>query len=338
MRQSRLPLILLTGTLGAGKTTLLNKALHDLSMERTAVIVNEFGDVGIDQMLIQTSSDDTIELAGGCLCCAVRGAFTDGLTDLLMARRGDFDRVIVETSGLADPGPILAALYAHPFLSTAVTPSGVVCVVDAKRGATALAVEPETMAQVALADRVVLSKTDKYPADTNLLGALDRSAPSAHRLDSSVEQFSAARAFEPVLLPRRFAASRVVPHKGLLPPEAVSLTLDRPLSLLRLEQFLDQLIIMHGHGVLRIKGLVQTPGMADAPLVVQGVGAVLAPFERLRFWPNSGAATRLVVIVRGVDPEDVRRLFANYTDVAGADLADSDALADNPLAVPGVRL
>ncbi|MEN0087113.1 MAG: GTP-binding protein [Pseudomonadota bacterium] len=332
-----LPLTILTGALGAGKTTLLNAALRDPAMARTAVIVNEFGDVGIDQMLIEAASDDTIELAGGCLCCAVRGAFTDGLTDLLMARRAEFDRIVVETSGLAAPGPILAALHAHPFLSTAVRPSGIVCLVDVTHGVDVLDGGPEAAAQVALADRIVLTKTDVKPASTQLTDALREHAPAAEITDVSALNSQIFAVFKPLLSPRRFVASAISVHAKTDTPKAVSLSLDHPLALPKVEQFLDQLISRLGPRLLRVKGLVWTADLPDRPLLVQGVGQILAPFERLNAWPAERRATQMVVITRGVDAEDVQRLFASFTDVAATDLPDAEALTNNPLAVPGVR-
>ncbi|MEO0498215.1 MAG: GTP-binding protein [Pseudomonadota bacterium] len=341
MQTGRLPLIVLTGALGAGKTTLLNGALRDPAMARTALIVNEFGDVGIDHLLMQASSDHTIELSGGCLCCAVRGAFTDGLTDLLMARRGDFDRIIVETSGLADPGPILTALHAHPFLSTAIRSSGVVCAVDSSAridaaGASEFAA-PEFASQVVLADRIVLTKTDVTAPSKRLTDCLAAMAPAADMMDVSALGFTPAHAFSPMFVARKFRVSSVPTHGERAAPIAVSLVSDRPMAVAHLDQFLNQLMGRYGANLLRVKGLVWTKTDGNRPLLVQAVGQVLAPFERLDCWAHDGAETRLVVICRAANVDDVTRLFASFNDGVAADLPDADALANNPLAVPGVR-
>ncbi|MEO1399337.1 MAG: GTP-binding protein, partial [Pseudomonadota bacterium] len=324
--------------LGAGKTTLQNAALRNPAMGRTAIVVNEFGDVVVDQMLIEASSDDMMELTGGCVCCAVRGAFADGLTDLLMARRGDFDLVIVETSGLAEPGPLLAALHAHPFLSTAVRPSGVLCLVDATRGVSGLRATVEAEAQLCLADYVVLTKTDLQSADDVLLGAVSEAAPTAQLFDVSQDGFEVAELLATTIPTKPFNASSV-PHGGDAGQAAfaISLTSGRALAHYRVDQFLDQLTKLLGPSLLRVKGLVELEDDVARPLLVQGVGSVFAPPERLSQWPAGADGSCLVVIARGQDRSEIQRLWDSFTHGVAADLPDADALTSNPLAVPGVR-
>ncbi|MEO0635446.1 MAG: GTP-binding protein, partial [Pseudomonadota bacterium] len=336
----------LTGPLGAGKTTLLNAALRDPAMGRAAIVVNEFGDVGIDQMLIDASSDDMIELTGGCVCCAVRGAFADGLTHLLMARSGEFNRVVVETSGLAEPGPLLAALHAHPFLSVRVRPSGVVCLVDATQGLAALSAQPEAKAQLTLADRVLLTKTDLQQAEAELIHAVREAAPSADIRDVSNSDFAPARALLDGTLNIGRSSTAGPAHGALRWAHggreddgaiAVSLTSDGPMTHHRLDLFLGQLTESFGPSLLRVKGLVSLSDAPDRPLLVQGVGSVIAPPERLEYWPAGVDTTCLVVIVRGRSATDIHRLWSGFTHGLAEDLPDAEALTANPLAVPGVR-
>src|SRR5262245_25051517 len=159
-----IPVVVLTGFLGSGKTTLLARLLKSPQFSRTAVIINEFGDVGLDHELVETSEESFVELQTGCLCCAVRGDLVLTLEDILRRRDqgsvAPFERVVIETSGLADPAPILHALMGDTAISRRLACAGVVTTVDAVNGLATLARQPESVKQVAVADRLILTKTD----------------------------------------------------------------------------------------------------------------------------------------------------------------------------------
>lgn len=367
-----IPVTVLTGFLGAGKTTLVNRLLKDPALTDTAVIVNEFGDVAIDHLLVEQSSDGIIEMAGGCLCCTVRGALADTLADL--AARVEtaglpLRRVIIETTGLADPVPVLHAIMAHPLLVQAFSLDGVVAVVDAVHGTATLDAHPEAVRQAAVADRLVVSKADMAEAAAgldDLRERLRRLNPTAAVVTSAEAGYAAlfnCGLYDPATknadVPRwlndealhEAQAGRDGTHRhGEKSPDApehahshrhdarvssFSLVDDRPLSLAGLEMFLDLLLSTHGHRLLRLKGIVETTDDPGRPLVIHAVQQILHPPARLAAWPDGRRGVRLVLIGFDVGEAYVRDLFAAFADRPAVDRPDRAALAANPLAIPG---
>jgi G3E family GTPase len=358
----------LTGFLGAGKTTLLNRLLRDPSLADTAVIINELGDVAIDHLLVEQSSDGVIQLSDGCLCCTVRGELVDTLADLVdrlqTGRIGSLSRVVIETTGLADPAPVLQSIMAHPVLVEAYRLDGVVTLVDAVNAPATLDAHVEAVKQVAVADRIVVTKTDLVD-DAGRLAALRSRLrqinPGAQILDAGDALASVASLFECGLYDpttksadvRRWLGEEADHdhdhdhaghshhhHSGRHDArvKTFSLSHDRPLPFAAIEMFLDLLRSAHGERLLRLKGIIELAEDPSRPLVVHAVQSILHPPARLAAWPDAARGTRLVLITLDMPEDYVRRLFAAVAGQPSLDTPDRAALADNPLAIAGYRI
>lgn len=318
----QLPVSIVTGFLGSGKTTLIGRILRDPAFARTAVIVNEFGEIGLDHDLIASSDETLLALTTGCLCCAVRSDLVATLLDLAARRAAGtigFDRVAIETSGLADLAPILHALMTDADVSDAYRLDTVLTVVDALHGAASLDRHAEARRQAALADRIALSKTDLAgPAKAlrERLAALNPTAklrPSAgvapHWLFSASDP--AQRAARLAALPAPRAAA--FPRHAAQHSDGVSsfvLQRDAPVPALALTLLLQALAEHCGARLLRMKGLVNVAEMPGRPALIHGVQHVFAPPDFLPGWPSGDRSTRLVFIVQGVPPHFPARLLA----------------------------
>jgi G3E family GTPase len=296
---SALPVSVITGFLGSGKTTLLSRLLRDPALARTAVIVNEFGEVGLDHLLVEASDEEVVLLEGGCLCCKVRGDLVRTAGHLLARRaRGDaaFDRIVIETTGLADPAPILQALMTDREIAEALRLESVIATVDCAAGDATLDAHPESVKQAALADRIVLTKTDL--ADSSAL------AERLRRLNPTARQFTALHgAVDASLL---FGSSAYEPrlnelhaHSGDV--ETVCLRRSTPLHAVTLGLFLQVVAEHCGAKLLRLKGLVDVLESPGRPAVIHGVQHVFHPPEWLDAWPDGDRTTRIVVISQGLD-------------------------------------
>jgi G3E family GTPase len=351
----------LTGFLGSGKTTLLNRLLKAPGMEGTAVIVNEFGEVGIDHLLVEQASDGVVELSDGCLCCTVRGELVDTLADLIdrmqTGRIPPLKRIVIETTGLADPVPVLQSILGHPALAAALRLSGVIATVDTLNGDTALAGHEEAVRQVAVADRIVLTKSDIAPASEALLARLKTLNPRAEIVpaaDAAVRELIEAGLHDPSTGQARLAewlgekdhdhdhdhghhhdADGHHHHHHDDRITSFSLIHGKPLTFSTIEMFLDLLRSTHGDKLLRMKGVVELAEDPERPLVIHGVGRFIHPPARLPSWPAGPRGARLVLIGMDLDRDHVERLFAAFVGKPSIDTPDRTALEANPLAVPG---
>ena len=277
-------------------------------MARTGVVVNEFGDIALDAALIGHAWEHSVVLAGGCVCCADLGDFVAAVRSLEARAGGALERVVIETSGLADPLPILQALTVSPELAARYVPGGVIATIDALNGEQDLASDHLAVRQVALADRIVLTKPDIAAP-----GAVDRLQrrlreinPTAPVLVASHGKVSPEQLFSPTVraLPEGAHLHR---HGG--GPRSHCLTWTSPVRWESFHPALAQLVETHSDTLLRVKGLLHVSG-TDQPVVVQGVRGVVHKPVRLAAWPDGDTASRLVFITDGLDAATIRAALA----------------------------
>jgi G3E family GTPase len=309
----KLPVLLLTGFLGSGKTTLVNALLKDPRLADTAVAINEFGAVPLDQHLVDEGQDRTVVLANGCLCCNVAGDMEEAVMRIFSRRQtGDlprFRRLIVEPSGLADPAPIAQAILRNPVMSRYLRLEGIVATVDALFGLSQLERHAESRKQVALADTLVLTKTDLAAADAveALKAKLRALNPTAHRVEArhgavDAASLTPAGFLDPDAASAPRGLSWIAEAVEADPAHtrsvtALTLIADKPLAWRAVEAWLRDVRIELADRLLRLKGLIAA-AEADGPVVVQGVHHVMHPPVTLDRWPDSDHRTRIVLIVQ----------------------------------------
>jgi G3E family GTPase len=335
------PTALITGFLGSGKTTLLNGLLTHPGMADTAVIVNEFGEIGLDHLLIETAFEDAVLLKSGCICCTVRGDLVDTIETLDQRRRSGaipaYRRIAIETTGLADPAPIMTLLMEEARLRDLVALDRVIVTVDAANALATLDAHYESAKQVALADRIVLTKTDLVTkiVRNNVearLNALNPWAPIVVAVAGRLapEDVFAAAVSPPSRSARLAAASGIEGHAHhgaagdaaahLAQAHGISsftLTRDQPIEWENLRAWLEALASLKGPDLLRMKGIVNIAGRAG-PVVLHAVQHVFHPPQELSRWPDADRRSRIVFITRNIPERAVAGSFAAAMAGSGA--------------------
>ncbi len=335
----RIPVNVLTGFLGSGKTTLLNRLLRDPLFNNCAVLINEFGAIGIDHHLVDRIDGDTVLLQSGCICCTIRGDLATAMRDLYERReRGEvppFERLVIETTGLADPVPVLSTVMYDRVLQHHFRVGNVVTTVDAVNGAANLGEYAECRKQAAVADRLVVTKCDiadaaQWPGLAEALSQVNPGAPMV-ALDPvllDAQQLLGADAFD--LESKRQEVTRwlqapvarnylsigakdAVPTAYAMHRDIEAFALNLPLSLdwTVFSVWLSLLLHAHGERILRVKGLLNVQG-ADTPVVVHGVQQLVHPPRHLERWPSDDRSSRLVLIVRGLVPQQIQDSLNHY--------------------------
>jgi G3E family GTPase len=342
-----IPVNLITGFLGSGKTTLLQCALRSPELGTTAVLINEFGEIGLDHYLLQRVDDATVLLESGCVCCTIRGDLRDSIRDLYDRReRGlvpPFERLVIETTGLADPAPIVATVSADPVLCHHFRIGNIVTVIDAVNGLSNLASFEESRRQAAVADRLVISKCDIADAGEidRLRASLRRLNPAAVQLDAAPDAMSAARLLtaeiDDPLAKSEEARRWLAEEEDLIAGHdhggdhrhshdinrhgvdivAFSVRLDEPLQWSAFAVWVTMLLNRHGRAILRIKGLLHVAGV-PTPVVINGVQHTIHQPTHLPAWPDGAPQTRLIVIAKGMDRMRVETSLAAFNRLATA--------------------
>lgn len=348
-----IPVTLLTGFLGSGKTTLLQRLLASPKLANTAVLINEFGEVGLDHLLLERVDADTVLLQSGCVCCTIRSDLSTAMRELYDKReRGAvkaFDRLVIETTGLADPTPIVYTLMAEPVLRYHFRLSKVITTVDAVNGSLHLRENPESIKQAVVADRIVLTKTDIADAAAIIaleaqLHRLNPSAPIVRAANNEIDpddlltgDLYDARSKSKEVQHWLQAAGREIEHEGQRHGEhhpvdvnrhdrgivAFCLSFDEPLDWTAFGVWLTMLLNVHGDKVLRVKGLVNVRA-SKTPVVIHGVQHVVHPPVHLAKWPSSDHGSKLVFITRDLPRESVERSLRAFNALSNRDLSDDE--------------
>ncbi|NKB60567.1 MAG: GTP-binding protein [Alphaproteobacteria bacterium] len=341
----RLPISVLTGFLGSGKTTVLSHLLKDPAMHDTAVVINEFGEVGLDHMLVESSNDDVVVLNSGCLCCTIRGDLIDTLRNLYRRRVTgevpEFARLVIETTGLADPAPILHTLMTDPLLAARYRLDGVISTVDGVNGLSQMDTQFEPVKQAAVADRLLVTKQDLISDEaaealTDRLRSINPAASIQTVSHGAVAPDSlfglglydpATKSPDVARWLREEAYAEEESHDGHHHHHDVNrhddrirsfcLTADAPMKWDAFADWMEALISVHGDALLRVKGILHVTD-TDQPVAVHGVQHIFHPPAMLDAWPDDDRRSRIVMITRDLNREPVEQMFRAFVEAGAA--------------------
>ncbi len=333
MTEQSTPVHILTGFLGSGKTTLLNTLLKLPAYEDTLVIVNEFGEISVDHHLVEASTETIFELSNGCLCCSIRGELVETLLTMELSR---FQRVIIETTGIADPLPVFQSLSAPELNQHGLHPAAILSVYDNVRGEALLKDHAEARRQLALADAIFVSRTDQKPVTSKTETAIAELNTWATRCTDPAD--IVLDEIENAGKKKRSGAREEshLTHMHQNEYASIVLTSDQAQPLPVFAGFLHHLSNMLGPNLLRAKGFGFCIGL-DHPVLLQMSGQILHDPVPLDHWPDGNKKTRMVIIGKNINLDQVRSIFNSFFDVAAIDTPDREALTNNPLSISGMR-
>ena len=333
--QSLIPVNIITGFLGSGKTTLLQRLLASPKLANTAVLINEFGEVSLDHLLLDIVDQETVILESGCVCCTIRGDLAEAIRELHSKRERDliprFDRLAIETTGLADPAPIVSTLLAEPVIRNHFRLGNVIVTVDAVNAELHLHNNEESRKQAAIADRLVLTKSDIADVQTlatarEKLARLNATAPiiDIHEETFDPDDLMASDLYDPDAKAEEVA--RWLEHQGHVSHDhtndrhshhgddiqTFSLIVDQPIDWTAFGIWLTMLLHRHGEQVLRVKGILNVEGQTT-PVMIHGVQHVMHPPAHLDAWPDDDHRSRIVFILRGLDPAQLKRSLKAFS-------------------------
>lgn len=325
------PVSLLTGFLGSGKTTLLNKILSNPDMEETAVLINEYGDVAIDHLLVEKLDEDVVLLEGGCICCSIRGDLSKAMRDLLVRRAAGtippFRRLIIETTGLADPAPVIHTLMTDHIAAGRYRLDGIITTIDGVLGWSTLDKFDEALKQVAVADRILITKTDiaDEKSITKLEQRLSALNPGAKQFSSPDGKINISHLFNAGLFDKD-----AIPHpQKWLSLETInnashshkhgkdgniytfSISCDSPIKWEDFTEWLEMLLTTQGERILRMKGVLDIEGQ-EKPIAVHGVQHVFHPPQQLDKWPDDKRVSQIVIITKNLGENAIKETFDRF--------------------------
>ena len=329
---NQIPVTVITGFLGSGKTTLLSSILKKKEMQKTAVIINEFGEIGLDHALIEHTDENIVELQSGCICCTIQGDLNKTLIDLfdkmMNGKVSSFNRILIETTGLANPVPIIHTLMSSIELIRIYSLDGVITVVDSINGEKTLDLHEESLKQLALAEKIILSKTDIVDKDEikSLVYRIKDINPVSQIIFSKfgnipLEEIFGLGAYDPYkksedvkkwLAAEKYKDKKHHHHHDVNRHNenirAFSMMSENPVNMIAFSFFRDMITAALGANLLRMKGIVNIAG-EERPAVIHGVQHIFHPVQWLETWPDNDRRTKLVFITQNIKKEQIEDFF-----------------------------
>ena len=329
---NQIPVTVITGFLGSGKTTLLSSILKKKEMQKTAVIINEFGEIGLDHALIEHTDENIVELQSGCICCTIQGDLNKTLIDLfdkmMNGKVSSFNRVLIETTGLANPVPIIHTLMSSIELIRIYSLDGVITVVDSVNGEKTLDLHEESLKQLALAEKIILSKTDIIDKDEikSLIYRIKEINPVSQIVYSKfgnipLEEIFGLGAYDPYkksedvkkwLAAEKYKDKKHHHHHDVNRHNenirAFSMVSENPVNMIAFSFFRDMITAALGANLLRMKGIINIAG-EERPAVIHGVQHIFHPVQWLETWPDNDRRTKLVFITQNIKKEQIEDFF-----------------------------